>query len=95
MGEERAKSSFIPLNGRVLIEPFELEDMTEGGLYIPDSAKEVAIDGLVRAVAKSCKEDIPIGCQAMYRKYGGTKVELNDREYVCIPETDILGIIEK
>lgn len=82
-----------PLKDRLFVQYSEEEDKTPGGLYIPDSAKEKPQKGNVMAVGSEVK-DIKVDNKVLFDKYSGSKVNVDDVEYLIIKEEDILGIIE-
>ncbi|HSB32481.1 MAG TPA: co-chaperone GroES [Candidatus Sulfobium mesophilum] len=84
---------FKPLKDRVFVRYTEEGEKTAGGLYIPDSAKEKPQKGLVEAVGSEVKE-IKVGNTILFDKYSGSKVNIDNNEYLIIKEEDILGIVE-
>ena len=95
--------AFKPLHDRILLKPVAAETRTKGGLYIPDSAKEKPIEGLVVAVGsgkvgddgKVRPVDVKAGDKILFGKYSGTEVKIEDVEHLIIREEDILGIVER
>ena len=94
-----SKVSFKPLGNRVVIEPIEGdEQMTAGGIYIPDTAKEKPQDGKVVAVGlgrmsddgKRIAMEIKVGDVVVYSKYAGTEYKDGDTDYLVLREDDIL-----
>lgn len=91
-----------PLHDRVVIKRVEEEEVTESGLYIPDTAKEKPIQGDVVAVgdgkpldngekrAMSVKE----GDRVLFAKYAGTEVEAGGEEYLVMREDDLLAVVD-
>lgn len=99
-----AKASNIkPLFDYLLIEPLEKETTTASGIVIPDSVKEKPQEGKVIAVGegkvgtdgKVIKLLVKVGDLVMYKKWGGTEVKLEGKEYLLVKEEDILAIITK
>lgn len=83
-----------PLKDRVVIRYSEEEtEKTAGGIYVPDVAKEKPQKGKVEAVGSEVKE-LKVGNAVLFDKYSGSKIKLNDIEYLIVKEEDILGIIE-
>lgn len=83
-----------PLKDRVVVRYSEEEiEKTAGGIYVPDVAKEKPQKGTVEAVGSEVKE-LKAGDAVLFDKYSGSKIKLNDTEYLIIKEEDILGIIE-
>lgn len=92
----------VPLHDRVLVKRLEGEDMTEGGIIIPDSAKETPAEGEVVAVGPGRKDDdgnvvkmdVSVGDKVLFSKYGGTDVKIGGVEHLIMREEDILGILK-
>lgn len=83
-----------PLKDRVVVKYSEEEmEKTAGGIYVPDVAKEKPQKGTVEAVGSEVKE-VKKGNTVLFDKYSGSKIKLDDTEYLIIKEEDILGIIE-
>ena len=89
-----------PLHDRVLVKRVEEEQISRGGIIIPDTAKEKPIRGLVVAVGKG--RHTKDGVQALsvkpedivlFSKYAGTEVKIEGAEHLIMREDDILGII--
>ncbi|MBQ4008305.1 MAG: co-chaperone GroES [Muribaculaceae bacterium] len=86
-----------PLGDRVLVEPAQAEEVTAGGIIIPDSAKEKPLKGNVIAVGNGTKDEemiVKAGDVVLYGKYAGTEIELDGAKYLIMRQSDILGIIE-
>ncbi len=92
-----------PLDDRVLVKQSEAEQVTAGGIVLPDSAKEKPQQGKVIAVGPGKAMDsgsrgemsLKIGDEVFYGKYAGTQIKIDDEEYVILRESDVLAIIEK
>ena len=89
-----------PLGARVLVEPAEAKEQLKGGIYIPDTAKEKPMEGVVIAVGKKLDKDgkeiafdVKVGDRVLMPKYGGTEVKIDDKEYQLVREEDLLGVI--
>ncbi|MBI3173025.1 MAG: co-chaperone GroES [Chloroflexi bacterium] len=97
-----AKLSFKPLGSRVLVEPIEQEEMTAGGIILPETAKEKPQEGKVLAAGpgerdedgKRIAMDVKVGDRVLYAKYSGTEVKMDGKKLLILRESDILGIIE-
>lgn len=96
-----AKLNLRPLDDRVVVEPLEAEQVTAGGIVLPDSAKEKPQRGKVVAVGPGKlldsgdrgKLSVVVGDQVIYGKYGGSEVEVDGVEYKILRENDILAKI--
>jgi chaperonin GroES len=88
-----------PLADRLVVKPIEREEVTKGGIVIPDTAKERPQEGEVVAVGpgrmtddgKRIALDVKIGDVVMYAKYGGTEIKIDDEELIILRESDILA----
>lgn len=88
-----------PLGDRLVIKPIEREEMTKGGIILPDTAKEKPQEGEVIAVGpgKLTDEgnrvamDLKVGDRVIYAKYAGTELKLDDEELIIVRESDILA----
>ncbi len=91
-----------PLNDRVLVKRLEGEDVTKGGIIIPDSAKEKPMKGEVIAVGPGkvgddgtrTKVAVDAGDKVLFNKYAGTEMKVDGEEFLVMREDDILAIIE-
>lgn len=91
-----------PLNDRVLVKRLEGEEVTKGGIIIPDSAKEKPIEGEIVATGSGKLNDkgervaidLKVGDKVLFSKYGGTEVKLDGEDYLIMREDDILGVME-
>ncbi len=88
-----------PLADRVVVKPTEREEVTKGGIVLPDTAKEKPQEGKVIAVGpgrlseegKRITMAVKVGDTVIYAKYGGTEIKIEDEELVILRESDILA----
>ena len=88
-----------PLDDRVVIEPMEAEEVTAGGIVLPDAAQEKPQRGTAVAVGPGrllesgdrCAVAVEVGDEVLYGKYGGTDIEVDGTEYKILRESDILA----
>ena len=85
---------FKPLKDRVFVSYTEEMDKTSGGIYIPDAAKEKPQKGKVESIGSEVKE-IKVGDTLLFDKYSGSKITIDNVEYLILKEEDALGIFEK
>ena len=91
-----------PLGDRVLVKRLEQEEVTKGGIIIPDSAKEKPMKGEVIAVGpgklaeagKHLKMHVEKGDLVLFNKYAGTEIKVDDEDFLVMREDDILAVIE-
>lgn len=89
--------SIRPLADRVLIEPTAAEEVTLGGIIIPDSAKEKPLRGKVLAVGSGTKDEemvLKVGDEVLYGKYAGTEIEYEGTKYIMMRQSDVLAVID-
>ena len=93
-----------PLADRIIVQPMEAEEKTQGGIIIPDTTKEKPQEGKVLAVGEGKVSDngklqpltVKVGDQVIYGKYSGTEIVTKEGDVVMIMrEEDILGIVTK
>jgi chaperonin GroES len=88
-----------PLADRLVVKPIEREEVTKGGIVLPDTAKEKPQEGEVVAVGpgrlsedgKRIAMDVKVGDRVIYAKYGGTEIKIDDEELIILRESDILA----
>jgi chaperonin GroES len=91
-----------PLQDRVIVKRLEGEEVTKGGIIIPDTAKEKPIEGKVTAVgsgkvAESGKKlplQVKKGDRVLFGKYAGTEIKIDGEELLIMREDDIIAIME-
>jgi len=93
------KVKFKPLGNRIVVQPIEGdEQVSSGGIYIPDTAKEKPQEGLIVAVGpgrltdegKRIPVEVEVGDKVVYSKYAGTEYKEGATEYLVVREDDIL-----
>ncbi len=90
-----------PLADRVVVKPAEAEEKVQGGIIIPDTAKEKPQKGEIVAVGPGKASDtgdtiamtVKVGDKVLYGKYSGTEVTVDGNDYLIVRESDILAII--
>lgn len=88
-----------PLGDRVVVRPTAKEEVTKGGIVLPDTVKEKPQEGKVIAVGpgrltdegKRIVMDVKVGDTVLYAKYGGTEIKEDDEELIILRESDILA----
>ena len=85
--------SFKPLKERVFVSYSEELEKTAGGIYIPEAAKEKPQKGKIEGIGAEVKS-VKIGDQILFDKYSGSKISIDNVEYLILKEEDILGIFE-
>jgi len=88
-----------PLGDRVVIKPSPKEEVSKGGIVLPDTAKEKPQEGEVIAVGpgrltddgKRIAMEVQVGDKVIYSKYAGTEFKLDEQELVIMRESDILA----
>jgi len=88
-----------PLGDRVVIRPTPKEEVSKGGIVLPDTAQEKPQEGKIIAVGpgrltedgKRIAMEVKKGDKVIYSKYAGTEFKLDDEDLVIMREGDILG----
>lgn len=89
-----------PLADRVLVKPLAREEMTKGGIYLPDTVKDKPQEGTVIAVGVGKRNDkgeiipmeVEVGDVVIYSKYGGTEIKEDGEELMILRESDVLAV---
>ncbi|ACJ74771.1 chaperonin GroS [Thermosipho africanus TCF52B] len=86
----------IPLGSRLLIKPIQEEKRTEGGIVLPDTAKEKPMKAEIVAVGnlEDADVDLHVGDKVIFSKYSGTEIKIEEEDYIIIDVEDILAKIE-
>ncbi len=93
--------NLTPLHDRVIVKPSEPEEVTKGGIIIPDTAKEKPQHGVIVAVGKGRITDegkvLPLQVKksdkVLYGKYSGTEINIDGDEHLMMRESDIFAIV--
>jgi chaperonin GroES len=93
------KLNLRPLDDRVVIRPLEAEEMTAGGIVLPDAAKEKPQRGKVLATGPGKLLDsgsrgelsVKVGDEVIFGKYGGSEIEVDGEDLKILRESDILA----
>ena len=91
-----------PLYDRIVVKRLEDKEQMQGGLYIPDSAKEKPQEGEVAAVGKGKRLedgklvplDVQVGDRILFGKYSGSDIKIDGEEYLIMREDEVLGILD-
>jgi chaperonin GroES len=88
-----------PLDDRIVVEPVEAEEVTAGGIVLPDTAKVKPQRGTVVSTGPGKLLDsgergtlsVSVGDEVIYGKYSGTDIEVEGLEVKILRESDILA----
>ncbi len=91
-----------PLGSRVVVEPIEQEEVTAGGIVLPETAKEKPQQGKILAVGPGDRDedgnrialDVKVGDKVLFAKYSGTEIKVDGKKLLILRESDILAVIE-
>jgi chaperonin GroES len=91
-----------PLHDRIVVRRLEQKETMQGGLYIPDSAKEKPQEGEVVAVGKGKRLedgkvvplDLKAGDRILFGKYSGSDIKIDGEEFLIMREDEVLGVLE-
>jgi len=95
--------NLTPLHDRVVIKPSEPDEVTKGGILIPDTVKEKPFQGIVVAVGKGKITEegnhlplqVKVNDKVLYGKFAGTEINIDGDEYLMMRESDIFAIINE
>ena len=90
-----------PLSDRVVVEPAPAEDVSSGGIILPDTAQEKPQQGTIIAAGpgkvsdsgKAVAMEVKKGDRILYGKYSGTEFSFEGTEYLIMRESDILAVL--
>ncbi len=91
-----------PLSDRVIVEPLDKEDVTTGGIFLPETAKEKPQEGKIIAAGpgrwdedgkKRVAMEVKEGDVVLFAKYSGTEIKMGDKKLLIMSEKDILAIV--
>lgn len=95
--------NLTPLHDRVLVRPSKPEEVSSGGIIIPDTAKEKPMQGEIIAAGpgkinddgKVSELQVKVGDSVLYGKYSGTEVSVNGEDLLIMRESDIFAVLTK
>lgn len=95
-------NSLKPLGSRVLIEPVEQDEVTTGGIVLPETAKEKPQKGKILSVGPGDRDeggkriplDVKVGDIVLFAKYAGTEIKVEGKKLLILKESDVLAIVE-
>ncbi len=96
-------AKLLPLGDRVLVRPAEREEVTTGGIVLPDTARKRPHEGKVLAVGSGrlmkngtrARLSISVGDTIIYSQYSGTEVKVNGEELIILEEDSVLAVKDK
>jgi chaperonin GroES len=94
--------TFKPLHDHVLIRRHEEGEQQQGGIIIPDTAKDKPYEGEVLAVGPGKRQDngqtlpmaVAVGNRVLFGKYAGTEIRLDGEDLLVLRLSDLLGVFE-
>ncbi|MCE2518674.1 MAG: co-chaperone GroES [Alphaproteobacteria bacterium] len=92
---------FRPLHDRVLVRRTDSDEVSAGGIIIPDTAREKPMEGEVMAVGPGARDDrgtvqpldVAKGDRVLFGKWSGTEIRIDDEELLVMKESDIMGVL--
>lgn len=93
--------SLKPLGNRVVVEPLEQEEITAGGIVLPETAKEKPQKGVILSAGPGERDengkyipmDVKAGDTVLFAKYAGTEIKLDGKKLLILRESDLLAIV--
>ncbi len=92
----------VPLQDRVLVKRVEVEEKTKGGILIPTSAQEKAVEASVVAVGPGKRSDdgkrieptVKVGDRVIFAKWSGNEIKVDGEEHLFLHEEEILAVLD-
>jgi chaperonin GroES len=103
MQEDSMAFNLKPLGSRVVVEPIEENEITAGGIVLPETAKEKPQKGVVLSVGPGDRDDegkriamdVAVNDTVLFAKYGGTEIKVDGKKLLILRESDLLAIVTK
>ena len=97
-----AKQTFNPISDRLIVKPLDNEEVTEGGILLPDMENQRTLRGEVVAAGSGRVSDtgavvpmtVEVGDVVVYQKFAATVVDIDGIEYHTMKEVDIVVILQ-
>ena len=97
-----AKAKLKPLNDKLLVKRLEAEEVTKGGIVLPDTAREKPKEGKIIALGdgkllddgKRAPFQVAVGERVLFSSYAGTEIKIEGEEYLILGEDDVLAVID-
>ena len=97
-----AKTKLKPLGDKIIVKRLEADEMTSGGIVLPDSAKEKPKRGVVQAVGdgklldsgERSKPQLKAKDQVLFSSYAGTEIKVDGDELLIMDESDVLAVLQ-
>jgi chaperonin GroES len=86
---------FRPIGERALVKPVEREEKTASGIVLPETARDQPQTAEIVAVGDSQNGGVSEGNLVIFARYSGTRIKLDDEEYLVLDSDDLLGVIEE
>jgi chaperonin GroES len=92
-----------PLHDNVVVEPIvSKKNVSKGGILLPDTAQEKPLEGKVVAVGRGSRNkrgnlvapSVKAGDRVVYAKWSGSEVKVDQKDFIILKESDILGVVE-
>ena len=98
----KSKIKLQPLGDRVVVQRDASEEVTTGGIVLPDSAKDAPArgtgisvgDGIMMPDGSRVALQLTVGARVIFSSYGGEAINIDDEEYLLMRESDVLAVIE-
>src|SRR5437016_13039903 len=90
-----------PLHDRLIVRPAKADEVTKGGIILPDTAKEKPVQGEVLAAGPGKYDEagkltpmgVKVGDKVLYGKYSGTEISVNEEDVLIMRESDVFAIV--
>jgi len=80
-----------PLNGHVLLDPVAAAEKSQGGIILPDTAREAPDEGIVAALPPTGSDEVSVGDRVLYKRHAGQEIKFENEKKLLVPIGDLLA----
>ena len=100
--KSKSSTQLQPLGDRIVVERDATEDLTTGGIYLPENAKDKPQRGTVvsigngKLIADGSRSElqVKVGDRVLFTSYGPDEIKFGEDEFLLMREDDVLAVIE-
>lgn len=87
----------IPIGTNILVQPIQVDEVTSGGIYLPDTARVTPDKGVIVSLGEDIEDrkSLTEGATVLFRKNSGHDVTYQNKEYVILPLKEVIGVIKE
>jgi co-chaperonin GroES (HSP10) len=81
---------YIPLGGLIIALPIEVDEVTPGGIFIPEQARPTLNEATVEKVGPDVNDRIHKGVTIVFSQHSETRIKVDGNHYVCVDQDNVL-----